>query len=191
MPASTEITLLLGRFGDGDSKAMNQLFDIIYEDMRRIARGQLRKLRPGDTLNTTALVHKTYLKLVGQDGTQFNNRIHFYCVAAKAMRHIIINYATRKTAKRHGGGLKRINLEDIALASEQQAEVIIALDEAMKRLAAINERLSQVVELRFFGGLTEREIGHALRINERTVRRDWTKARLILSRMLQSEDPSI
>ena len=185
MPKSAEITVLLERMGDGDVTAMNELFDLVYDDMHRLAHAQLRKLRPGDTINTTGLVHKLYLKLIDHSKANFENRSHFFCVAAKAMRHIIYNYAKKKMAKKHGGGLKRINLEDIALATEEQAEVIVALDESMQQLAIMNERLSKVVELRFYGGMTEREIGHVLHINERTVRRDWTKAKVLLSRMLQ------
>ncbi len=185
MPNPAEITVLLERMGAGDDKAMNELFDLVYDDIHRLAHAQLRRLRPGDTINTTGLVHKLYIKLVDQSKAKFENRAHFFCVAAKAMRHIIYNYAKRKTAQKHGGGLRRINLEDIALATEEQAEVIVALDESMQRLAVMNERLSKVVELRFYGGMTEREIGHVLQINERTVRRDWSKAKIMLSRMLQ------
>ncbi len=187
MPTSADITILLEKFGNGDSEAINVLFDIVYYDMHRLAHAQLRKLRPGDTINTTGLVHKLYLKLVNQNTAKFNNRAHFFSVAAKAMRHIIYNYAKRKMAKKHGGELKRLNLDDIALATEEQAEVIVALDESMQELANINERLSKVVEMRFYGGMTEREIGHVLCINERTVRRDWTKARTILSRMMETD----
>ncbi len=186
MPNSAEITALLNRMSDSDPEAINELFDIVYDDLRKLAHAQLRKLRPGDTLNTTGLVHRLYLKLVDQKSSNYQSRLHFFAVSAKAMRHIIINYARKKAAKRHGGGMQKVNLEDIVLASEEQAEVILALDESLQRLTNLDQRLGQVVEMRFFGGMTEKEIGDILSVNERTIRRDWTKARTILTRMMET-----
>jgi RNA polymerase sigma factor (TIGR02999 family) len=160
---------------------MDRLFPLVYEELRRIAHRYLQNERPGHTLGTTGLVHETYLKLVDQTRVQWRDRAHFFRVASWAMRRILVDYARRFRSLRRGGRLDRIPLDEAALASEamiaERGDTIVALDEALERLAAVNLRLSQVVECRYFGGLTEEETAEALGVNARTVQRDWVKAR--------------
>ena len=155
---------------------MDRLFELVYGELRRIARSQLRGERPDHTLGTTGLVHETYLKLASQSRVQWQDRAHFYRAAAGAMRRILVDYARRYLAERRGGGLRRITLEEEATA-EERGETLLALDDALEGLAAVDQRLSNVVECRYFGGLTEEETAEALGITARTVRRDWVKAR--------------
>jgi RNA polymerase sigma factor (TIGR02999 family) len=173
---SQRITDLLLEIRRGNPEAMGGLFPAVYGELRRIAGRQLQGERPGHTLGTTGLVHETYLKLVDQTRVQWQDRSHFYRVAAVAMRRILVDYARRHRAKRRGGELLRITLDENASAAER-GETLLALDEALERLAALNPRLSQVVECRFFGGLTEEETAGALGLPLRTVQRDWAKAR--------------
>ncbi|HEV7366544.1 MAG TPA: sigma-70 family RNA polymerase sigma factor [Gemmatimonadales bacterium] len=173
---SQRITDLLLEIRRGNPEAMGGLFPAVYGELRRIAGRQLQGERPGHTLGTTGLVHETYLKLVDQTRVQWQDRSHFYRVAAVAMRRILVDYARRHRAKRRGGELLRITLDENASAAER-GETLLALDEALERLAALNPRLSQVVECRFFGGLTEEETAGALALPLRTVQRDWAKAR--------------
>lgn len=170
------ITDLLLEVRKGTPDAIDRLFHAVYGDLRRIASRQLQGERPGHTLGTTGLVHETYLKLADQTRVQWQDRAHFYRVAAVAMRRILVDYARRHRAKRRGGELRRITLDENATAAER-GETLLALDEALDRLAGLNQRLSQVVECRFFGGLTEEETAEALGLPLRTVQRDWAKAR--------------
>jgi RNA polymerase sigma factor (TIGR02999 family) len=160
---------------------MDRLFPLVYAELRRIAHHQLQGERPGHTLGTTGLVHETYLKLVDQTRIQWRDRGHFFRVASWAMRRILVDYARRFRSARRGGRLQRVPLDEKALADEgslaERGDTIVALDEALERLAAVNQRLSQVVECRYFGGLTEEETAEALGVNARTVQRDWAKAR--------------
>jgi RNA polymerase sigma factor (TIGR02999 family) len=173
---SQEITDLLLQVRRSDPDAMDRLFHAVYGDLRRIARRQLRGERPGHTLGTTGLIHETYLKLAGQTRVQWQDRAHFYRVAACAMRRILVDYARRHRAQRRGGELHRITLDEEATTAER-ADTLIGLDEALERLAGLNQRLSQVVECRYFGGLSEEETAEALGVTARTVQRDWAKAR--------------
>jgi RNA polymerase sigma factor (TIGR02999 family) len=171
-----QVTDLLVRLRDGDPGAMDRLFPLVYGELRRIAHWQLRGERPGHTLSTTGLVHETYLKLVDQTRIQWRDRGHFFRVASWAMRRILVDYARSYRTLRRGGGLQRVPFdEDLAIA--ERGETLVALDEALDRLAAVDERLSRVVECRYFGGLTAEETAEALGISTRTVERDWLKAR--------------
>jgi RNA polymerase sigma factor (TIGR02999 family) len=170
------ITDLLLQVRSGDSDAMHRLFPLVYAELSRIAHWQLQREREGHTLDTAALVHETYLKLVDQPRVQWRDRAHFFRVAAWSMRRILVDYARRYQTLRRGGGLPPLTLEEDAAISER-SDTLVALDEALDRLAAINERLSQVVECRYFGGLTEEETAEALGVTPRTVQRDWAKAR--------------
>ena len=173
---SDRITDLLLEIRGGSPEAMDHLFQAVYGELRRIARRQLQSERPGHTLGTTGLVHETYLKLADQTRVQWQDRSHFYRVAAVAMRRILVDYARRHRAKRRGGELQRITLDESATSAER-GETLLALDEALERLTELNPRLGQVVECRFFGGLTEEETAAALGVTPRTVQRDWAKAR--------------
>ncbi len=171
-----EITDLLLQVREGSPDAMDRLVHGVYGELRRIASRQLQGECPGHTLSTTGLVHETYLKLADQTRVQWQDRAHFYRVASSAMRRILVDYARRHRAQRRGGELRRVTLDEEATATER-AETLLALDEALGRLAELNPRLSQVVECRYFGGLTEEETAEALGVTTRTVQRDWAKAR--------------
>lgn len=189
MASSEDITALLLEWQQGAPDTDKRLYAHVYETLREIAHRQLRRMRPGETLNTTALVHEAYLKLVDQTQARWNDRVHFFAVAALAMRQILINYAQKKSAQKRGGGWQRIDFDEALLAPEERAEVLLALDEALRQLTVLDERLSRVVEYRFFGGLTEAEIGHVLGVTERTVRRDWDKAKRLLAVTLAAYAP--
>ena len=184
-----EITGLLAAARQGDGDAASRLMALVYDELRVMARRQLRGRRPGQTLTTTALVHEVYLKLVDQDGVPWQDRSHFFSVAALAMRHILVDSARRRVAKKRGGEDVRIPLDELRLSggepdAEARAVEVLAIDRALTSLAALNERLSQLVELRFFAGLTEEETAEAMGTSERTVRRDWRKARSFLFQAL-------
>lgn len=182
------VTELLDALSDGDREALDRLFPIVYEELRRIARRRLSKERPGHTLNTTALVHEAYLKLVGLDSIQYEGRAHFFAVAAQAMRNILVSYAQYKKAAKRGGGRPGVPLDEAVVMSEQQADGILALDEALGRLQALGERQYRVVESRFFAGLTIEETAEALDISPATVKRDWNLARAWLNRELRRSE---
>jgi RNA polymerase sigma factor (TIGR02999 family) len=173
-----DITGLLLAWRSGDHEAFDRLFPLVYDELRQIAHRQLGRERPGHTLGTTALVHEAYLKLVDQTRARLTDRVHFFAVAARAMRRILVDYARRHRAIKRGGGAQvRLSLDDPVLSAEQRADALISLDEALTRLAEVDDRVSRVVECRFFGGLTEEETAEALGITARTVRRDWVKAK--------------
>ena len=160
--------------------AVAPLVPLVYDELRRIARRQLRSERTGHTLTTTALVHESYLKLAEQTRAVFRDRVHFLAVASQAMRRILIDYARGHRAARRGGEQERVDLDDATLAAVEQSESLIALHEALVRLEQLDPRQARVVECRFFGGMTEQETATALGVTERTVRRDWIKAKLWL-----------
>ena len=157
--------------------ALARLVPVVYEELRRIARRQLRNERTGHTLTTTALVHESYLKLAEQTRAAFQDRTHFLAVASQAMRRILIDYARGHRAARRGGDQQRVDLEDATVAAVEQSESLIALHEALERLEQLDPRQCRVVECRFFGGMTEEETAAALGVTDRTVRRDWLKAK--------------
>ena len=154
-----------------------QMVPLVYEELRRLAHRQLQREAPGHTLTTTDLVHQAYLQLAGQDGAQWHSKDHFMAVAATAMRHILVDHARTLGRLKHGGALQRVPLESADIAIEDRADLLIALDEALGRLREIDGRQAQVVECRFFAGLTEDETAAALGVSVRTARRDWTKAK--------------
>ena len=185
-PSEPDITGLLVAWRAGDRTAVDRLFPLVYDELRRIAHRQLGRERPDHTLATTALVHEAYLKLVDQTRAQLTDRAHFFAVAARAMRRILLDYARRHRAAKRGGAQAQVSLDDTALAADQRADTLVALDEALTRLAEVDERLSRVVECRFFGGLTEEETAVALAVTARTVRRDWVKAKGWLAQALRA-----
>ena len=187
--ASGEITSLLAAARQGDGNATHRLMTLVYDELRAMARRQLRRRRPGQTLTTTALVHEAYLKLVDQRDVPWQDRSHFFSVAALAMRHILVDSARRRVAKKRGGEDVRVALDEFRVSGnepdpEARAVEVLAVDRAMTSLAALDERLSRLVELRFFAGLTEEETAQVLGTSERTVRRDWRKARAFLFQAL-------
>jgi RNA polymerase sigma factor (TIGR02999 family) len=176
MTDSEPITDLLLQLRNGTPEAADRLYAAVYAELRRIAHRHLFDERPGHTLGTTGLVHETYIRLVDVTRVEWQDRGQFYRVASGAMRRILVDYARKQRAARRGGGLRAGFLEDHVPAAER-GETLLALDEALERLAALSRRMSQVVECRFFGGLSEEETAQALGVTARTVQRDWAKAR--------------
>lgn len=177
MSVRQQITDLLVDGREGEREALDRLYPLVYEELRRVARRQLRGERAGHTLSTTALVHETYLRLVDQTRAGWTDRARFFALAARAMRRILIDHARKHRAAKRGGALRRVPLENADLAIEERAELLVALDDALTRLMVLDERQGRVVECRFFGGMTEEETAEALGIGLRTAKRDWAKAR--------------
>ncbi len=177
MDAPRDVSALLADWRGGDAGAMDRLLPLVYHELRSIAHRQLLSERPGHTLSTTALVHEAYVKLVDQTRAQWTDQAHFLAVAARAMRRILVDYARKRQAAKRGGPQQPVTLEESAVMAEDRADALVALDEALTRLATLDERMGQVVECRFFGGLTEEETASALQVTSRTVRRDWAKAK--------------
>jgi len=161
-----------------------EAFSAAYDELRRIARRQLRALRPGDTLATTALVHEAFVKLADRHGA-WRDRAHFLALASRAMRQILVDYAREHHAQKRGGDRARTTLDEGMLSAQSIADDMLDIDAALTRLEAVDERLARVVEWRFFGGLTEEEVAAAAGVTVRTVRRDWQKARAFLYREIQ------
>jgi RNA polymerase sigma factor (TIGR02999 family) len=160
------------------------MFPIIYGELHRLAHLQLKREPDGHTLNTTALVHEAYLKLVDIKRVEWQDRVHFLSTAARAMRRILIDYARQHRRERRGGGDRPLTLDEGLVAADHQADTLLALDIALEQLGALNERLVKVVECRYFGGMSEEETAQAMGVNVRTIRRDWVKARGWLERAL-------
>lgn len=181
---AADVTELLLAYRDGDREAFGEMLPLIYQDLRRIARRQLGRSQPGQTLDTTSLVHESYLKMVDQKRVDWQDRAHFLAVAARAMRQVIISYARRRGAAKRGAGSIRETLDEGRIAVADQAEQLLALDQALEKLSERDERLVRVVECRFFAGLREEETAEALGISLRTVQRDWMRARAWLRESL-------
>jgi RNA polymerase sigma factor (TIGR02999 family) len=181
MATKGEITTILRQADAGDREALDRLMPLVYSELKAMAHNRLRAERADHTLNTTALVHEAYMKLVDQSRVEWAGRGHFFSVAAMAMRRILVDRARKHLAEKRGGGRVAISLNSANLSVDESAETLLALDEALDRLAALDERMSRVVVYRFFGGLTEEEIAELLDVTTRTVRRDWAKAKGLLS----------
>jgi len=177
MGSPEETTVLLRRVSSGDREAENELIPHIYQDLRRLAAGYLRRERSDHTLQPTALVHEAYLRLIGSQGVAFQDRSHFFRLAANAMRRILVDHARNRKAGKRGGGAIRIPLEDFLISSDELSDQILQVDAALTRLAAVDQRQAKIVEMRFFAGLSEEEISAALDISTRTVDRDWAMAK--------------
>jgi RNA polymerase sigma factor (TIGR02999 family) len=179
-----DVTQLLAAMGSGDPAAANELFPLVYRELRALAGSLFRQQRSDHTLQPTALVHDAYLRLVDQTNPQFSGRAHFFAVAAKAMRQILTDHARRKAALKRGGAHQQISLDRAVAESPQSAIDILALDEALTRLTALDDRKCRVVELRFFGGLTNEAVAEVLGVSRATVVEDWTVARAWLRSQL-------
>ena len=186
--ASHQITQLLVDWGRGDELALEQLMPLVYDELRRMARRYMRRQPSGHTFQTTELIHEAYLKIAGQEELNWRNRAHFFGVAAQAMRHILVDYARSKNSRKRGGLAEKITLADNLVAAENRSEEIVALDDALKQLAVLDERKSRVVEMKFFGGLNIEEIAEVLKLSPETVKRDWRFARTWLLRELANAD---
>jgi len=179
-----DLTELLVAHGRGDSGAFDRLVPLVYHDLRRLARAQLRRLGPGQTLDTTALVHEAYLKLVDQSRVQWQDRGHFLAVTATAMRQILIDHARGRTRHKRGGGVAHAPLDEARIAVADDAERLLELDLALRDLAEVDARLVRIVECRYFAGYSEQETAEALGVSLRTAQRDWLRARAWLRQAL-------
>jgi RNA polymerase sigma-70 factor, ECF subfamily len=186
-PSPHELTELLIAWGNGSQDALEQLFPLVYEELRRLAHRYMRRERPGHSLQTTAVVHEAYLRLIDQKHVQWQNRAHFFAIAAQMMRRILITHAQSHAYAKRGGGALKVSLDETAILSKERAGELIALDEALNSLSAIDPRRSQVVELRFFGGLSNEEIAEVMKISPNTVTRDWNVAKAWLYREMSKE----
>jgi RNA polymerase sigma factor (TIGR02999 family) len=179
-----QITRLLLAWRNGEPRALEDLMPLVHRELKRIARNFMRRQRPGNTLQTTALVNEAFVRLVDSDKVNWQDRSHFFAISAQLMRRVLVDAARRRNSEKRGGDRVRVTLADDVKSAEDQADVV-AIDEALTRLAALNARQSRIVELRYFAGLTEEEIAETLEISTRTVRRDWNLARAWLYRELQ------
>ncbi|MGH9433128.1 MAG: sigma-70 family RNA polymerase sigma factor [Terriglobia bacterium] len=185
--APGEITLLLAQLREGHRQAESKLMPLVYKELRRLARRYMRAERPDHTLQPTALVHEAYLSLVGQRDKNWQNRAHFFAMAAQQMRHILVDHARAHLAEKRGGDQAKLELDEALAHSPQQKMEVLALDEALDRLAQRDPRQAQTVELRFFGGLSEAEVAEVQGVSTRTVKRDWTVARAWLYKEISKD----
>jgi RNA polymerase sigma factor (TIGR02999 family) len=185
-PAVDDISALLRAWSGGDQSALQRLTPIVYDQLHRLARRYLKRERPGHSLQATALVNEAYLRLVDQERMQWHNRAQFFAVSAQLMRRILVDHARRHNLKR-GGGVQHVSLEEAAVVGGDQGSDLVALDDAMNALARLDPRKVQVVEMRFFGGLSVEETAEVLKVSPVTVMRDWSTARAWLYRELTGE----
>jgi RNA polymerase sigma-70 factor, ECF subfamily len=181
---SHEVTQLLLEWGNGDQQALEKLLPLVYRELRKIAHQHLKRERPGQTLQTTDLVHEAYLKLVNQKGSQWQNRAQFFGIAAQLMRRILVDRARHNKRAKRGGGVAAVSIDQETLAAPKSQVDLVALDEALKTLATADERKARIVELRFFGGLSVEETADFLKISPITVMRDWKMAKAWLHKAL-------
>ena len=187
-PHSISVTDLLIRARSGDSSALANVFPLIYQELRGLAEQQMGNEPTGHTLSPTALVHEAYMRLIDYTRMEWTGRAHFMAVAATAMRRILVDHARGQRSLKRGGTLRRISIDAIQLGTDDQVELLLALDTALDRLKEHNARQAQVVECRFFGGMTEEETAEALGVGLRTVKRDWARAKSWLYRELSTDD---
>ncbi|HEY0426522.1 MAG TPA: ECF-type sigma factor [Pyrinomonadaceae bacterium] len=182
MLSTIGITELLIDWSAGKDDALEKLFPLVEKELHRLAHNYMRKLQPGNTLQTTAVINETYIRLIDQNKVQWQNRAHFFGIAANMMRRFLLNYIRDRKAKKRGDGAIEVSLADSMLVTEQKSHEILALEEALCMLAEIDERKAKVVELRYYGGLNADEIAEVLKVSVVTVRRDWTMAKAWLAR---------
>ena len=187
LAAAPKFIRLLVDWGNGNQAALNQLMPLVYTELRQLAHSYMRRERLGHTMQTTALIHEAYLRLVNQAQVRWENQAHFFGIAARLMRQILIEHARSHTRAKRGGGAGTIALDKVAIVSQARATELLALDDALERLAAIDPRKSRVVELRFFGGLSTNEAAEVLHIAPNTVLRDWRLAKAWLHREISHE----
>ncbi|MCP4709226.1 MAG: sigma-70 family RNA polymerase sigma factor [Planctomycetes bacterium] len=183
----SNVTYILNAIEKGDAHAVDQLLPLIYDELRLLAAQKLARESPSQTLQPTALVHEAYLRLIGADNPNFNSRNHFFAAAAEAMRRILIENARRKHRLKHGGNLRKINLEDADLAIEPPSDDLIALDQALTQLTAADPQKAELVKLRYFAGLTIEQSAQILQISPTTAKRYWTYARAWLFRQINQD----
>jgi RNA polymerase sigma-70 factor (ECF subfamily) len=181
-PSPEEVTQLLKNWRSGDQSALDTLMPLVYDELHRMARRYMRRERAGHTLQTSALVNEAYLRLAGQRDIEWQSRAHFFAVAARVMRHLLVDYARNQKYAKRGGGAQQVTLDEAAIVSTGRNEQLLALDEALARLASIDNRKSRLVELRYFGGMSTEETAEVLGVSAITVKREWQKAKAWLYR---------
>src|SRR6187200_2835232 len=189
-PSSTrqEVTRLLGDWSGGEERALEKLFSLVQPELHRLAHHYMSRERAGHTLQTTAILNEAYLRLVENPAPSWQDRTHFIAVAAQLMRRIMVDHARKRHSLKRGAGALRVTLDEAAWVTETRSEELLALDEALDRLAVQDPRKSQIVELRYFGGLTVEETAEFLKLSQRTVEREWTMAKAWLYRALSEEE---
>lgn len=179
-----QITQLLIAWGNGDRTALEELLPLVYDELHRLARQYMRHERPGITLQTSALVNEAYVRLVDQKNVEWQDRAHFFAIAAQLMRRILVDHARKRSSQKRAGGVQRVTLDETLVVSDERAAEVVALDDALVNLADIDERKSKIVELRFFAGLSIEETAEVLAVSPGTVMRDWTLAKAWLRRAI-------
>ena len=182
-----DITQLLLAWGAGDAAALDELMPIVYAELRKLARSYMRNQRADHTLQTTALVNEAYLRLIDSSRVKWQNRTHFFAISAQLMRRVLVDFARQRNSQKRGGEVQKVELDEALVVASEQKTDLVALDDALKALTEMNPRQSEVVELRYFGGLSEEEIAEHLGISVRTIRRDWSVARAWLYRRMKDE----
>jgi RNA polymerase sigma factor (TIGR02999 family) len=188
-PAPGDVTAILQRASAGDRAALDQVFPLVYDQLRRLARGKLAGQPAGRTLTTTVLIHEVYLRLIDQRHARFEDRARFYAYAATVMRAVLVDEARARGAGKRGGGWTLVELDERDLPVDTQADLVLAIHEALSQLAIADARLAHLVECRFFGGMSDGDVAQALGVTDRTVRRDWLKARTWLHSRLAGGGP--
>ena len=186
MQSSAEITELLIDWSDGNQDALERLFPLVEKELHRLAHSYMRQLNPGNTLQTTAIINETYLKLIDHKKVQWQSRAHFFAVAATVMRRFLQNYVRDRKAQRRGGELIQVEMSEALTFTKQKSDEILALEEALQLLEEFDERKAKVVELRYFGGLNALETAEVLKVSEPTVHRDWNFAKAWLARKMKN-----
>lgn len=187
MIQSSEITGLLIDWSNGDRDALEKLFPLIEKELHKLAHYYMQRLRPGNTLQTTAIINETYIRLVNQRDVQWQNRAHFFGISAQIMRRVLLNYVRDQKRIKRGGAAIQVSLSDVAVISPEKSDELLALEEALCRLELVDERKAKVVELRYFGGLSVEETAEFLKISPITVMRDWNMAKAWLAREIRCE----
>jgi len=182
----SDVTRILDRLQQGDPTAAEGLLPLVYSELRQLAAAKMAQQPPGQTLQATALVHEAYLKLLGGERTNWQDRRHFFAAAAEAMRHILVDRARRRLRARHGGNAERIDLDDVEIAAPAKEEILLLLNDAMTELKAVSPERAEIVNLRFFAGLNEAQIGAILKLSERSVQRQWSYARAWLFERIEA-----
>ncbi|HXI90018.1 MAG TPA: sigma-70 family RNA polymerase sigma factor [Blastocatellia bacterium] len=182
--ASHEVTQLLMAWNDGDQSALERLIPLVHAELHRIARRYMRNERAGHMLQTSALINEAYMRLIDAQQVHWQNRAHFFGIAAQLMRRVLVDFARSRSYKKRGGGAFQVSLDETMVITKERGEDLVALDEALSALSELDERKGRVVEMRFFGGLSEKEIAEALTVSPETVRRDWRLAKSWLRRRL-------
>jgi len=190
MHANSNVTRLLGDVKNGNEKAYSLVYELVYDDLKKIAKSRLFEFKRGDTLDTTSLVHESYLKLLNAGGTDWKDRAHFYAVASRAMRFVLVDYIRSKHAQKRGDGISFSTLNDELPGAEQRIEEFISLNDALERLLEWNERLGKLVEYRFIAGMTYEEISEVTGLSEPTLKRDWARARSWLYSAMKDRENS-